>query len=95
MTIAKMPIKYADGATHHSPPNNAPAIRAIIGSLALHGIKVVVKIVILLSLSVSTVREAITPGIPQPLPMSIGIKDLPDKPNLRKILSMIKAMRAI
>ena len=41
------------------------------------------------------VREAMTPGTPQPEAMSIGMKDLPDRPNLRKMRSMIKATRDI
>ena len=57
--------------------------------------KVVVITVILRSLSFSMVREAITPGTPHPLPISIGIKDLPESPNLRKILSMINATLAM
>ena len=51
--------------------------------------------VILRSRSFSMVREAMMPGTPQPLPMSIGIKDFPERPNLRKILSMMKAILAI
>ena len=93
--IAAIPTKYALGATQEAPPNIAPAIRAIIGSFAPHGIKVVVMIVILRSLSFSIVLDAMTPGTPQPVPISIGIKDFPDRPNLRKIRSMIKAIRAI
>ena len=93
--IAAIPTKYALGATQDAPSNNAPAINAIIGNFAPHGMKVVVMIVILLSRSFSIVREAIIPGTPHPVPISIGMKDLPDKPNLRKILSMINAIRAI
>ena len=93
--IAAIPTKYALGATHEAPPNNAPAIKAIIGSFAPQGINVVVMIVILRSRSFSIVREAITPGTPQPVPINIGINDFPERPNLRKILSMMKATRAI
>src|SRR5699024_1594206 len=93
--MAAIPTKYALGATHHAPPNNAPEIRAMIGSFALQGINVVVMIVILRSLSFSMVRDAMIPGTPQPLPMSIGMKDFPERPNLRKIRSMIKATRAM
>ncbi len=93
--IAAMPTKYALGATHAAPPNSAPAIRAIIGSFAPQGINVVVIIVIFRSRSFSIVREAIMPGTPQPVPISIGIKDLPERPNFLKILSMMKAIRAI
>ena len=93
--IAAIPTKYALGATHEAPPNNAPAIKAMIGSFAPQGINVVVIIVILRSRSFSIVREAITPGTPQPVPINIGINDFPERPNLRKILSMMKATRAI
>ena len=93
--IAATPTKYELGATHQAPSNNAPAINAMIGNLAPHGINVVVIIVIFLSLSFSIVLEAITPGTPQPLPISIGINDLPDKPNFLKILSMMNATLAM
>ena len=68
---------------------------AMIGSFAPHGMKVVVIMVILRSRSFSMVREAITPGTPHPLPINIGMKDLPERPNLRKIRSMMNATRAI
>ena len=35
------------------------------------------------------------PGTPQPVPIRIGMNDLPDKPKRRKILSMMNAIRAI
>ena len=45
---------------------------------------------------VSTITyEAMMPGTPQPEPMSMGMKLLPERPNLRKIRSMMKATRAI
>ena len=93
--IAAIPTKYALGATQEAPLNRAPAISAMIGSFAPQGIKVVVMIVILRSLSFSIVREAMIPGTPQPVPISIGMKDLPERPNLRKIRSMINATRAM
>jgi hypothetical protein len=93
--IAAIPTKYALGATHGAPPKIAPANRAMIGSLAPQGINVVVMMVIRRSRSFSIVLEAITPGTPHPVPISIGMKDLPDRPNLRKIRSMINATRAM
>ena len=93
--IAAIPTKYALGATQDAPPNNAPAISAMIGSFAPHGINVVVMIVIFRSRSFSIVLEAITPGTPHPVPISIGINDFPDNPNFRKIRSIINAIRAI
>ena len=47
------------------------------------------------SFSFSMVREAMMPGMPQPMPTRKGMKDLPDRPNLRKTRSRIKAIRAI
>ena len=41
------------------------------------------------------VRLAMMPGIEQPEPMSIGINDLPERPNLRKMRSMMNATRAM
>ena len=71
------------------------AIMAMIGSFAPQGMNVVVMTVILRSRSFSMVREAMMPGTPQPVPMSIGMKDLPDRPNLRKIRSITNAIRAM
>ena len=91
----KIPKKYTEGATHDAPPNIAPANKAIIGSFAPQGINVVSIIVILLSLSFSIVLVAIIPGTPQPELIRTGINDFPERPNLRKILSIIKAILAI
>ena len=45
---------------------------------------------------VSTITyEAMMPGTPQPEPMSMGMKDLPDRPNLRNTRSSTKAIRAM
>ena len=52
----------------------------MIGSLAPQGMNVVVIIVIRRSRSFSIVREAITAGTPQPVPISIGMNDLPERP---------------
>ena len=94
-TMAAMPTKYALGATQDAPSNSAPAISAMIGSFAPQGINVVVMIVILRSRSFSMVLDAITPGTPQPVPISMGMNDFPDSPNFRKIRSMINATLAI
>ena len=95
ITIAAIPIKYAEVATQAFPPKIAPAIIAINGTFALQGMNVVVMIVIRRSRSFSIVRLAIIPGTPQPTPTNIGINDFPDNPNLRKILSNTNAIRAI
>ena len=95
MMIAAIPKKYADVETIAEPPKMAPATMEMNGSFAPHGMKVVVMIVILLSRSFSIVLEAMMPGIPQPVPMRIGMKDFPERPNLRKILSRTKAILAM
>ena len=93
--ISRIPTKYITGPTQDEPAKNAPANNAITGILAPQGMNVVSIAVALLSLSSRIVRLAMMPGTPQPVPISIGIKDLPDNPNLRKIRSMIKATLAI
>ena len=65
------------------------------GTLAEQGMNVVVMMVSLRSRSFSMVRLPMTAGTPQPVPMSIGMNDLPDSPKRRKMRSMIKAMRAM
>ena len=73
----------------------APATMEMKGIFALQGMKVVVMMVMRRSRSFSMVREAMMPGTPQPVPTRIGMKDLPDRPNLRKMRSRTKAMRAM
>ncbi len=93
--MAAMPRKYAPVAIHAEPPKIAPAIMAMKGCFAPQGMKVVVMMVIRRSRSFSMVLDAMMPGMPQPVPIRIGMKDLPDNPNFRKIRSMTKAIRAI
>ena len=93
--IASIPIKYAEVETIAEPPKSAPAIIPINGTLAEQGINVVVMIVIRRSRSFSMVLEAMIPGTPQPVPISIGMKDLPERPNFLKIRSSTKAIRDI
>ena len=95
MMMAAMPMKYAEVATHALPPKIAPAIMAINGTFAPQGINVVVMMVMRLSRSFSMVREAMIPGTPQPVPMSMGINDLPLRPNLRNTRSSTNAIRAM
>ena len=92
---AATPMKYAPVDTQPELPNSAPAIRPTMGIFAPQGMKVVVMMVILRSRSCSMVREAITPGTPQPEPISMGMKLLPERPNLRKMRSMMNATRAM
>ena len=65
------------------------------GIFAPQGMKVVVMMVMRRSRSFSIVREAMTPGMPQPVPTSMGMKLLPLRPKRRKMRSMMKAMRAM
>ena len=95
ITTEATPRKYAEVATQPLPPKRAPAMRPTKGIFAPQGINEVVIIVIRLSRSFSMVLEAIIPGTPQPLPISIGINDFPESPNLRKIRSIINATLAI
>ena len=95
MMIAAIPMKYAPVATQAEPPKIAPAIIAMNGVLAPQGINVVVMTVIRLSRSFSIVLEAMIPGIPQPVPIRIGINDFPERPNFLKILSITNAIRAM
>ena len=59
------------------------------------GIKAVIMVVIFLSFSLSQVRVAIIAGTPQPNPINKGMKERPDNPKRRKILSITKATRAM
>ena len=92
---AAMPAAYAEAATHHAPPNIAPATRVMTGSLAPQGINDVVIMLILRWGRLSTVLVAIMPGTLQPVPSSMGINDRPDRPSRRKMRSIKKAIRAI
>ena len=94
-TTANTPMKNAEVATNGEFPNTAPANKPIIGIFAPHGINPVVITVILRSFSCSMVRLAKIPGTPQPVATSIGMIDLPDKPNLRSTRSIINATRDI
>ena len=71
------------------------AIIAMISVFAPQGRKVERMMVIRRSFSFSMVRAAMIAGTPQPVPMSIGMKDLPDSPKRRNTRSMMNATRAI
>ena len=93
--ISRIPTKYTSGATHDAPAKNAPANNAITGILAPQGINVVSIAVALLSLSSRIVRLAMIPGIPHPVPIMIGIIDLPESPtrlNTGSITTLTRAM---
>ena len=83
--IITIPAKYIKGPTHDELLKNAPANNAITGSFAPHGINGASIAVALLSLSSRIVLQAITPGIAQPVPITNGITDLPDKPTFLNI----------
>ena len=93
--MAAIPIKYDPVDIHALPPNMAPAIIAIKGIFAPQGINVVVIMVIRRSRSFSMVLDAIIPGIPHPVPISMGIKLFPDNPKRLKTRSSTNATLAI
>ncbi len=86
------PRTYANTATSPLPGKNALVIIAITGSLAPQGMNVTVIAVILRSLSLSMVREAMIPGTPHPVPTRTGMRDFPERPKCLKIRSMTKAI---
>ena len=90
-----MPRKYIPGAMNLLPGKKHSVIIAMISVFAPQGRKVERMMVIRRSFSFSMVRAAMIAGTPQPVPMSIGMKDLPDSPKRRKIRSIMKAMRAM
>ena len=94
MTIA-MPMTSMSGATYHCSRKKMAANIAMITVLAPQGMNVARMTVMRWSRSFSIVRDAMTAGTPQPLPTSIGMKDLPESPNLRNRRSMMNATRAM
>ena len=83
--MSRIPTKYITCQPRMSQRKNAPANNAITGSFAPQGMNVVSIAVALLSLSSRIVRLAMMPGIPHPVPMMIGMMDLPDRPTRLKI----------
>src|SRR6056297_577016 len=92
MAIAK---KYINVPIQAASLKKTPANKAIIGNLAPQGIKGVSIAVVLRCLSFYIVLVAITPGIAQPVPITIGIIDRPDRPTFLKNLSITTATLAI
>ena len=80
-TMMASPRKYIPGAMNTELGKNTAVIMPMISALAPQGIKVASKMVMRRSRSSSMVRAAMMAGTPQPMPMSTGIKDLPDRPN--------------
>ena len=68
---------------------------AYIGTLALHEINGISRIVIFLSRSPESVRVAITAGTEQPKPISSGTNERPESPILQSTLSITKAILAM
>ena len=62
----------------------APANSAMTGSFAPQGMKGASMAVARRSRSLRMVRQAITPGIAQPVPTTKGITDLPERPTFLK-----------
>ncbi len=93
--IKRIPTKYITGPTHFDSGKKAPVNNAITGSFAPHGMKVASIAVVLRSLSLRMVRQAMIAGIPHPVPMIIGITDLPERPTRLKIGSNTTVARAI
>ena len=92
---ATLPEKYITKLTQPALSKNAPANRAITGSLAPQGMKGASIAVARRSRSLRMVRQAIMPGIAQPVPMTMGITDLPDSPTFLKMGSSTTVARAI
>ena len=93
--ISAMPTMYISHETHAASAKNTPANSEITGTLAPQGIHVVSIAVARLSLSSLMVRQAMMPGIPQPVLMMIGIIDFPERPTLLNIGSMTTLTRAM
>ena len=88
-----MPVKYITKLTHPASSKNAPANSAMTGIFAPQGMNGVSIAVARRSRSLRMVRLAITPGIAQPVPMTNGMTDLPDRPTFLKIGSSTTATR--
>lgn len=90
-----IPRKYMAGAINRDPGKKIVVTMAMISVFAEQGMNVDSKIVMRRSRGFSIVRAAMMAGTPQPVPMRTGIKDLPDRPNLRNTRSIMKATRAM
>ena len=88
-------LKRITKDTQPAPAKNAPANSAITGILAPQGMKVVSIADARLSLSSRMVRQAMIAGIPQPVPMMMGMMALPDRPTRLKMGSITAETLAI
>ena len=90
-----IPSRYMVADTHQASAKNAPANSAITGILAPQGMKGVSMAVVLRSRSLRMVRQAMTPGMAHPVPITMGITDLPERPTLLKMGSSTTVARAM
>ena len=93
--MIKIPTKYIKVPTQAASPKNTPANKAITGSFAPQGIKGDNIVVALRSRSLLIVRLAIIPGTAQPIVITKGITDLPERPTFLNIGSRTTATRDI
>ena len=93
--INRIPAKYINVPIQEASGKKAPTKRAITGSFAPQGIKGVSIAVALRSLSLRMVRQDMIPGIAHPVPMTMGMTDLPESPTLLKIGSNTTVALAI
>ena len=92
----RMPVKYKPKIPVPArPAKKVPASTIYTGSLAEHDMKGVIRMVSILSFSFSRVRVAMIAGTLHPNPMSMGIKDLPCRPEVCITLSIKNAALAI
>ena len=91
--IKTIPERYITVLTQPAPSKNAPAKSAITGIFAPHGINGASIAVARRSLSFLIVRLAIIPGTAQPIVITKGITDFPERPTFLKIGSKTTATR--
>ncbi len=88
-----MPVKYIRKLTQPASSKKAPANREMTGILAPQGMKGASMAVARRSRSLRMVRVAMMPGTAQPVVMTKGITDLPDRPTFLKMGSSTTATR--
>ena len=93
--ISTIPDRYIVALTQPALSKNAPANKAMTGIFAPHGINGASIAVALRSRSFRMVRLAIMPGTAQPIVITNGITDLPERPTFLKIGSSTTATRDI
>ena len=91
--IRTMPVAYITKLTQPAPSKKAPANSAITGIFAPQGMKGESMAVARRSRSLRMVRLAMMPGTAQPVVMTKGMTDLPDRPTFLKMGSSTTAAR--